>query len=294
MTVSSNQYATNAYGEHPIAIWPLDDDASYLSLISNSQRLLGNGWTLVNASATNSPLFPDDPSPFSKQYSSEIVGNVPASNGTDIVATSPALFRFNSLNADMQTFSINMYVYQNCINVNYYEIGFKYYDDGLSQYVEVVNKVDALPIKEWLNFQFTFDVPEYDFDYCYLIIRANVNTGGGSGEYNFIVNGLSVGQWSETTASKTLGAFAENLPQSTGLDYLGVTGVPADQYGILSGNGYYVVEDGRLLAKNEGVPLVYGSENVTRLYTSQNGAPSFIFPGQHFLTEKGKYRLYTL
>ena len=103
MTVPSNQYATKAYGEHPIAIWPLDDNASYISLISESNRLFmltnsaSANWTLTNCSATNTPTFPDEPSQFPKQYSSEILGNVPVSNGTNIQAVSPGIFQFDDL-----------------------------------------------------------------------------------------------------------------------------------------------------------------------------------------------------
>jgi len=295
MTVASNQYAAKSYAEHPIAIWPLDDEVSYLSLISESNRLLAPSWTLTNCTASNGVNLPDEPAPFFGKPCSELIGNVPVSGSAMMGAVSPAIFDFNILNQSMATFSINMYLYQNCVNINYYEIGFKYYDDLAAIYKEVVYQTEASTSKQWINFNYTFEVPEHAAGNCQIIIRMNIKSGGSSGQYNFILNGLSVGQWSETTSSKNLGAYEEALPQELASKYPTLTGVTADQYGILSEKAYYLVEDSKLLAKNEGVPLVFGSENVTKLYPAASaGTPSLLFPGKGFLTEDGKYRSYTL
>ncbi len=303
MTVASNQYAAKAYAEHPIALWPLDDEVSYLSLIEESNRLfiksdnVTTNWTLTNCSASNGVNLPDDPAPFFGETCSEIIGSVPVSASITIEAISPGIFDFNNLNQEMSTFSINFYLYQNCVNINYYEIGFKYYDDVASIYKEVLYKTAASSFKQWINFNYTFQIPENVAGSCQLIIRANVNPGGSTGQYNFILNGLSVGQWSETTSSKSLGAYKTLLPEELYLKYssLSASGVVADQYGILADQAYYAIENSKLLAKNEGVPLVFGSENVTRIYPSASaGTPSLLFPGKEFLTEKGKYKSYTL
>ena len=47
MTTASNLYAEKIFAEHPLAIWPLDDSADYISLISEAQRNIST-WTLTN------------------------------------------------------------------------------------------------------------------------------------------------------------------------------------------------------------------------------------------------------
>ena len=301
MTVASNQYAAKSYAEHPIAIWPLDDEVSYLSLISEENRLFMESnnttanWTLTSCSATNNPTLPNDPAPFFGEAYSEIIGAAPVSGSATIEAISPGIFDFNILNQTMSTFSINLYIYQDCVTMNYYEIGFKYYDDFDNIYKEVVYQTEASSTRQWINFNYTFEIPEHAAGDCQIILRMNVNSGASPGEYNFILNGLSVGQWSETTSSKNLGSYTTSLPEYLSSKYPTLTGVTADQYGILSDNAYYLVEDSKLLAKNEGIPLVFGSENVTKIYAAASaGTPSLVFPGKDFLTENGKYRPYTL
>lgn len=296
MSVISNLYAAKLYSEHPLAIWPLDDDVSYISLISNQQRTFEAdspypGWTINNGTANDNLPLPDIKSPFDSDIYSGIEGDVPLSDGTDIEAISPGIFAFEDCNQDLKTFSISFYMYQDSAYVNYYEFGYKYYDDILGQWIEVLKTVDAPSTSQWIRFQDTFIIDEFDSDLCYLVIRANVDTGGSSGDYNFIFNGITVGQWSEATSSQSLGATSESAPVSSGISN---PVIRADQYGFLTDYSYYVVEDNKLLAKNCGVPMVFGSENVTRIFPSSDETPSLIFPSEGLLTEDGRYKDYTL
>lgn len=282
MTTASNSYAARAYSEHPLAIWPLDDDVSFLSRISDTNRKFrnladsANNWTLTGCTATNSPTLPDIDSPFEDEIYSALMVTA-AADDTIIEAVSPAIFQFDQLNQTLTSFVINIYVYQSSAEVNWYEFGYRYYDTTAGVNTDVVERVTAPSLRSWINLSATFPVDEFDTDSCYLILRVNVNTGS----HTFIMNGLSVGQWSEPTASKSLGS--EETIQ-----------VPAEQYGILSNNAYYQIEDNRLLAVNEGVPMVFGSDNVTKLYPSTIGAASFVFPGLGMMSEAGRYREYTL
>src|SRR5512133_1365421 len=51
MTTTSNSYAEKVFSEHPIALWPLDEQAYYVSLISETNRTIStaNGWTISGA-----------------------------------------------------------------------------------------------------------------------------------------------------------------------------------------------------------------------------------------------------
>lgn len=294
MTVVSNQYAAKTFSEHPIASWPLDDDVSYISLLSEAQRDLTDTtyWTPTLCSISDNPTLPNEPSLFPKEPHYEIVGNASSitEDGTFIVIEGNDIFSFNEINEDLQTFSISFYLYQNSIYVNYYQFGYRYWDNDLSEFKEILF-TETSNNRLWKKFTATFNVTEFDSDLADIIIKINVNAGGSGSDYSFIINGLSVGQWSETTSSKSLGVVPGSLPSSASLT--GLTGVPAEQYGPLSDNGYYIVEDNKLLAKNEGVPLVFGSENVTRLYPSSNENPSIIFPSKGMFSQYGFTKSYT-
>lgn len=294
MSVASNQYAARVFSEHPVSIWPLDDDAHYLSLIDDAKRDL-TSWTLTNCTATTTPALPNLPSPFrdNADYYG-IIGNhltLGGSGGTIELKSDP-IFNFNTLSEDLKSFSINFYLYQDSIYVIDYEFGFKYFDTLLGMDQEILTKISAPPTSSWIRFNDTFDVPEFDSDSCEIILKINVTSGGSSGDYNFIMNALSVGQWSETFSARSLGSTPSLIPSSSGL--ISTYGIEADQYGPLSDNGYYVVENGRLLAKTDGVPIVYGSENCIQLSSSPSGKPSFIFPGKGFLSESGRNKTQTI
>lgn len=293
MSVASNKYAAKVFSEHPIAMWPLDDNAHYLSLIEESERDLTD-WSLINCTATTSPVLPDLPSPFrgSASYYG-ITGNhltLGPSGGTIELKSDP-MFAFDSLNQQLRNFSINFYLYQQSVFTLSYEFGFRYFDTFSGTYKEILSSVPASSFSEWIRFNETFNVPEFDADTCEIVLKINVADGGASGDYNFVMNALSVGQWSEPFSSSSLGSVGSLVPSSSGLT--SVYGIQADQYGPLSDNAYYIIEDGKLLAKTNGVPLVFGSENCVQLTASSSGLPSFIFPGKGFLSEDGRYVTHT-
>lgn len=291
MTVSSNIYASRVFSEHPIALYPLDDDAAYISLLADSYRFFDSGsWIVSNGVPTDNPTLPDTQSPFkNSDIYSGIIGDAPTTNAHDIEWESPTIFAFSDLSQTLKTFAINFYLFQDCLFTNWYEVGYIYYDPFLAIDREVVTRIEAPETRSWVNFNLTYLPSDFSNNQVRLLIRANVRPGGGAGDYNFIVNGLSVGQWSETTSSKSLGVVPNVTPLT------GTRGIPATQYGFEENSGYYLVDfDDRLLAKNYGIPMIYGSDNVTRIYpASVEGDPSLIIPGYGFLNEVGRYQDYT-
>jgi hypothetical protein len=286
MSTFSNAYATKIFAEHPVSLYALDDDVSYLSLITNEQRSFEAdspypGWVVTNGVADDNLTLPLLPSPFVGGPYGGIAGDVPLANDTIIQWESPELFQLSDLNEELATFAISCYLYQNSILINWYEVGY------IAGSEEHVVRVEAPDRPAWINFDFTYLPEQYNSDQVKIVIRANVDLTKGTitgqaADYQFIVNGLSIGQWSETTSSESLGSNSETTE-------LGYVGVKAREYGINDEAGYYIVEDNRLLAKNEGTPLVYGSQNVTKVYSSSDEGPSIILPGQGFLFESDRY-----
>jgi hypothetical protein len=298
MTIPSNIYADRIFSEHPISLYPLDDDVSYLSLITNSQRLFASGGWTSSANNSASVIFNDNPtipsldSPFKSDIYSSFSASGVSVDDTTIRIESPKLFDFNELNQDLKTFAISLYLYQSSIKVNWYEVGYVYYDQFLSSDKEVVTRIEAQEGSEWINFDFSYSPRAFDDENARIVIKANVNSGGDEQDYTFIVNGICVGQWAENNSSQSLGAhFQSSSVISSSVELFGV---PAIEYGVQENSGYYVVENNRLLARNVGVPLIYGSENNTRIYPSDSGLPSLILPGNGFLYESGKNNQYSL
>lgn len=293
MAASSNLYANSIFSEHPIALYSLDDDVKYISLISDTQRrFVAGSWSAsannsASVSFSDSPTLPILPSPFDSNIYSQVSASV-ISNNTTIEIKSAELFSFNELNQELTTFAISCFLYQSSSHVNWYEIGYSYYDIVTSQNINVVNRVEAEEGNAWINFDFSFLPEEYDANKLKIIIRINLDAGGPPEDYRFIVNGLCIGQWSEAFSTSSLGS----RPIQNSLGY---KSVPAYEYGIQENSGYYIIEKNKLLAKNDGMPLVYGSTSCTQLYPSTNeDMPSIIFPSRGFLSNSGKNSEYTL
>ena len=120
-------------------------------------------------------------------------------------------------------------------------------------------------------------IQDFEIDNCYIVLKINVSDGGGVGDYNYVIDAISVGQWSEPYYSKSLGSQLFEIPSSASVS---ASGAIAYQYGLLEYSGYYVAENGKLLATNQGTPLIYGSETCVRMYPSASSNPSLIIPNK--------------
>jgi hypothetical protein len=119
-----------------------------------------------------------------------------------------------------------------------------------------------------------------------------INFVGNSQEEDaFLVNGISFGQWSEEFASSSLGQTTVNIPSNILVQ--STKGVVAKCYGLQELDGYYLVSDNMIKAKNSGIPIVYGTSSITTLYPNGDD-PSLIVPGVGFLNKSGQFKQYTL
>jgi hypothetical protein len=279
MQIDSNLYANRIFSEHPIGLWSLDDDVSYLSLISNEKRSLVNWNQFVNASAVSGSVLPD--APFPNEEFSTLRGN---NFELPFEAYSGTIFNINDISKEQDNFNISFFVNTNCTDVDYYEFGYRYLDPFTGQFIEDIVKVVDKRFNIWIRLSGTFDPPSKNAA-AELVFRAYANDG--SVNYDFTINGLSVGQWAEPFSQESLGAFSASAP-------LGYEGVAAVEYGVQESSGYYLSENKRLLAVNEGIPLIYGSKNLTRIIASASANPSIIFPSLGFLNESGKHKEFTI
>lgn len=292
MTIASNLYASRVFSEHPTASWPLDDDVSYISLITEEDRSFST-WTL-SASTGYSDLIPDStddffPGPFIDSEYSQLTSS--ASYTVPIQAFSASVFNLQDLNKKINTFAINLYLFT-LNSVSYYEYGYRYYDSSLSAWVEDTKTAPGQFAGTWVRLGSTFNPPNINAP-VQIVLRVYFSTGTNP---SIIMNGLSVGQRSETTSAKTLGVIPELLKEELQLifDNETITGVPVQAYAISEDDGYILVEDNALLAVNHGVPMAFGSDNITKLYPSASALPSVIMPSKGLLNEKNQYGTYTV
>jgi hypothetical protein len=290
MSTSSNLYAEKIFSEHPIAMWALDDQVDYVSLISNSKRDAykeapnSDAWTITNGTKEQNLTILNEPLPNTSTTTVKPIPSLAQIN--EITLTSSAIVSPALLNQSLETFSIGAYVFADNPTVLSYEIGYTY--DGLAS--PVLRKFESQISGRWGLISETFIIPATVNPLKIVIKITHVNVGGTPDDYKFYINGVTFGQWSEEFSAVSAGSFGQALPSDVPFNYSAIT---ATSYGLQDLDGYYFINNNILTAKNSGVPIVYGSSNVTRILPNGND-PSLIIPGQGFLNESGRYREYTV
>jgi hypothetical protein len=296
----SNLYVEKASSEHPVALWMLNEQVDYVSQITEDERRfeLFAKWDIVNAEAearSSSELN----APFLDSATSVIEGFLPATETQDIILTSKFLLS-EDLAEEYANFNIGFYVFLETVLANTVSVGYIYTDIETNEIVEVLStkNVTSKYRNSWVFVSNTFDLPPDSSiaENIKIIIKVNVSQGGVAGAYDFFINGLSVGQWSEEFNKTSFGVIPNPISTNIALPSQ-LKSLPAFPYGTSGNNAYYLSQDFRLFAKNFGVPLVFGSSNVTKitenLYNNIN-YPSLIFPGYGFLNKRGRYSSYTI
>jgi hypothetical protein len=289
MSTPSNLYAEKVFAEHPIGLWALDDNADYISLISETQRTLSDPtkWDIVGGVANNFTQSVGEPFPTS--YVGRVVANTTSEKNASVVLISKDIINSSDLNTYLKTFSVGSYLYSESPYITGFEIGYQQKDTTSGQDVFYLKSFDTVINDSWIFISETFDYPKNKSG-IKLVIKINF-VGNSEVENSFRVNGITFGQWSEEFESTSLGTQLVDIPSS--ISIAPQKGVIARCYGLQELNGYYLVSDNMLKAKNSGIPLVYGTPGHTTLYENNN-LPSLIVPGVGMLNESGQYKQYTL
>jgi hypothetical protein len=285
MSSPSNLYAEKIFSEHPIAFWALDDVSDYISLISESQRNV-SGWTVSNGTAEADPLVLDEPFPQSVTSRISIV-NPDVDN---IKCVSPSIISLDDLDENLSNLCVGAYVYSESEFIQGFDIGYEYFDSSSGQKVEEVRFFPVNVANRWLFLSETFQ-PRLQNSSVRVLIRARYFLGDSQENYKFLINGITLGQWSEEFNATSLGAEPEDV-ESGIFDIPGVKAIRASSYGLQDLPGYYLVKNNSLGAKNSSIPMVFGGSNLTVIQPLEN-LPSLIVPGLGFLNEAGKYKDYT-
>ena len=275
---TSNLYAQKIFSEHPAALWALDENVGFLSLLGGTLddgKNLANTafWTPANCTVTDQNR---DVFPYTKldTYVSKIAA-------TSSPATVTSTF---TINANDDEFSICFYYFSENPYLTKLEVGYK---DGSSATVWSEIALDTF----------------YQWNFANVTVKKQVHTTDpnillrftGSGSSVFI-HGLSVGKYADAFAKTNLGVNKElmkitsDVATTVGSSY----GVSSQRYASTNNNAYYVVDDNDVLLARQSFPMVYGSSNsVTILPSSTGDMPGLILPGYKFLDNGDKYKTRT-
>lgn len=295
MTVTSNIYAEKIFAEHPIALWLLDDTADYVNLVTTSEQDISQSFWTKPSGVTATTLDPSTTyAPFSDVTINQLTVTTPPSGSVTKRVESGVIDNFGNIKYELKTFNFSTYVYST-VSSDYLEsvaIGYSY-ESSPGTWTDVKETFTLLPVQQWTLLSKTFDIPIYvdfkifiEFKVKYSLIPF----------YDFYVNGMTVGQWSEEFNAVSLGVQPISLPSTIALPASLAT--VAYSYGLEENNGYYLINEKFLTAQNTSIPMVFGAENITTIRTNVdslgNPLPSLIVPGKGFLNKIGKYQEYTV
>jgi len=294
MTIQSNLYVEKVISEHPIAVWMLNEQLDFISLLTETNRQFYNAaqWTLTGATGSLESS-PPGTVPFSNSVTTKLTGSDSVSQ---ITAINVPAFPSGSLSTTLKNFAISGNLYIGSANGTSYSYGYQYVStiDSLTYTVQETNTIYNTDFNNWVSFSGNFDLPVSATN-IKMILKINVTPGGGANNYNFYVNGFNLSQWSENFNKTSMGISTSPISASINLPST-LNTVSAACYGSTSKLAYYLTGTNEMYAKNFGIPLVFGSSNVTKLYPnviSSINYPSLIFPGYGFLNEKGRHNEYT-
>jgi len=285
MANNSNLYAEKIFAEHPLALYPLDETIDYVSLIPESTRYM-QGWSITNATVT-SAISSTSPFPSSS------TGTITPGGTTSCTLQSAATFTIPPLDS----FAIGFYFFVgNAATATSIDIGYRI---GAGTAVTANYAINTNDTNKWVFVSKTFtSTAGVSPSGASVYIKLNYASPTGT----MLINGISVGSWSEEFNSKSLGILSTvltqpTIPQSNTLYQLPSTiniptsnGVISSAYSNDTDIGYYISANNKIFARSSSVPLVYGSQNATILSPNDTAnQPSFVMPGYGFLNENGKY-----
>lgn len=288
MSSPSNLYAEKVFAEHPTALWALDDKADYISLISEEKRSVFN-WSITGGSSEQFTSAYDEP--FADSSITMITGQLGSQSLNEVVCISDDLINFTDLNSYMSTFCVGGYINSISSYIAEIEIGYEYYDPLSGSIVQNLKNYNTSIYNKWIFVSETFEIPDKNTTFRIVLKIKYIGGAQSQNDYQFLVNGITLGQWSEEFNSTSLGVQKVLTPSNIAIEPS--YAIEAKAYGLYDTPGYYMVSNNALVAKNSGIPLVYGSTNVTILQENNN-SPSLIIPGVGFLNESGKFKEQTL
>ena len=185
MSNPSNLYAEKIYAEHPMAFWALDDQADYITLLSDYSRDLTTWKDPINGTVSHHLV--DSDAPFPESPVTKITGGLVESEFGQVVCISQDITNFSSLNKDLSTFSIGAFI--NSISVYGYsfEIGYEYDDTISGSTIQRLKTFVSSVQDRWVFVSETFDTPDENTSFRIVIKINYIAQGNNLDDYEFLV-----------------------------------------------------------------------------------------------------------
>jgi hypothetical protein len=276
-----NLYATKVFAEQPLALWALDDKADYISLVPSDGQDFSNwsssGATVVDASGSSFNANAPRP-PFQNEFLNGVIGDDDNEGFVRLVSD----FEINEsdVNASLGSVAIGLYAYTFSRVVNL-RLGFVYTSTVDDEVYEVIKSANTSTTLAWTFISETFKLP-LNFSNLRIVVEAYYPSDGG--EFEFVLNGLSFGQWAEEFQTRSLGVNLSQIPSTIAISSEAVPGLA---YGLNGESGYLLSSENSLKARSTGMPMVYGSASSVILSPNLNNTPSMIVPGFGFMNAAG-------
>jgi len=273
-------YQTKVLEDKPISYFEGASNG-YLALISDTQRstLSANGWSLSGCTSVTLPANEVIETPPTSAPTTKVTNNV--MTGSTFTLSSPALGKMKDLRAGVgltTSFHLRMGVKTTTVDIK-----LQYNNGSWTNIENSTVPIPASPVARWLFFSYTFRLDTFASalkNEDFRIVISITDTGSGAPQdYVYYVNGLSVGQRSESVAVWDMGASDAYTLNS-------VSGGPT----TLSVSKY----NGMLTAVKSGVPLHRSMESATLLEPWLPERPSLTMQKGGFMQEANKEDVVTL
>jgi len=142
-----NLYSAAIFGDHPIALWNLDDDFSYLSLVAASPI-----WTITNGSSASVAVGPKTkPGETVGTADADIVYSTFVGSSSATTMKSQSFLSKTELDTDKNSVCVSTFIYPYQDDIDSIEIGFEYTDPVSSSVVTSYKTYNLPTQQDWLK-----------------------------------------------------------------------------------------------------------------------------------------------
>ncbi len=261
-------------------------ECGYLSLISDAQRSL-SGWTAAGHGRTVYSSFTQYTDSPTDSPTTRVKLDTVSSSGT-VTFTSPVFTKKLRELYNKQRIAVGLWIYIPSNKTSSITLKYKW-NDGSVRTKSAVIPVPSIAEPQWLFFSHSFDMTNstpvamvmgnYDQYIEFDINFQSLGVNGDGGDYDYLINGITVGQNSENFNSFCMGAQGSHSISS-----------------LNGGDATMAIYEyaGRMTAVTDGNPLHYGIANSTSLNPWIPDRPSVSISKSGFLGELSKYKTTTL
>jgi hypothetical protein len=259
---NSNLYASRVFAEHPVALWAIDEDFYFSSLISESEKTINSeNWDVLNGSVVTNFISPSE-----RPIEDSNVAKIFLSSSTQfsVQISGNDISYVDTIDNEKDSACINFFVYiPDESNIDSIESGF--YING--EYYLKSRTISPIDYNKWIKIESTVDIFSEDDLKPVIFINFNNTSINNEANSSIFISGLSIGQWSESFNSENTGTIVSSIPETIkdliSEEYSSlITGLEIDPYGLSNEDiGYVIKYRKRILAETSGIPMIYGSKN---------------------------------